>query len=104
VTGGKLLKDMAVRGERPTGRLKKESHAATLSDLGISNDESSRFQRAAEALVEHCRAQVPGCTPPEIMAAMRQVAGEQLAEADQLERFGRCRKAGITGVVPGGKP
>jgi len=58
---------------------------------------------STEALVEHCQKQAPGCTPAEIMAAMRQVAGEQLAEADQLERFGRCRQAGITGVVPGGK-
>lgn len=58
---------------------------------------------STEALVEHCRTQVPGCTPAEIMAALRQIAGEQLAEADQLERFGRCRQAGITGVVPGGK-
>lgn len=59
---------------------------------------------STEALVEHCRKQAPGCTSAEIMAALRQVAGEQLAEADQLERFGRCRKAGITGVIRGGKP
>jgi len=36
---GELLIDMAERGERPLGR-KKESHAATLSDLGISNHRS----------------------------------------------------------------
>jgi hypothetical protein len=34
------------RGERPLGR-KKESHIATLSDLGISKTQSSRWQRLA---------------------------------------------------------
>lgn len=56
------------------------------------------------AIVTACEAIEPTVTPTEIIAAMRQVAGEQLAEADQLERFGRCRKAGITAVHAGGKP
>jgi N6-adenosine-specific RNA methylase IME4 len=37
---------MAERGERPKGR-KKESHAATLSDLGVSKTQSSRWQHLA---------------------------------------------------------
>jgi len=59
---------------------------------------------STEALVEHCLRAVPGCTPPEIMAAMRQLAEQQIREAEELERFGRCRKAGITAVHEGGKP
>ena len=44
---GELLSDMAESGQRPRGR-KKESHESTLSDLGVSRDESSRWQREAE--------------------------------------------------------
>ena len=55
-------------------------------------------------ILEACAAVAPGVTPPEIIAAMRQVAGEQIAEAEQLERFQRCRKAGITAVIAEGKP
>lgn len=38
------------------------------------------------------------------LAANREAARRQLAEAEQFERFGRCRKAGISGVIRGGKP
>lgn len=55
-------------------------------------------------IVAACEAVEPTVTPPEILAAMRQVAGEQLAEAEQLEKYGRCRMAGIKGVIHGGKP
>jgi N6-adenosine-specific RNA methylase IME4 len=43
---GELLKEMTDRDERPRGR-KKESHVATLSDLGVSKTQSSRWQRLA---------------------------------------------------------
>ncbi len=43
---GELLGDMAQSGERPQGR-RKESHAATLSDMGLSNSQSSRYQQIA---------------------------------------------------------
>jgi N6-adenosine-specific RNA methylase IME4 len=43
---GELLSEMAERGERPRGR-KKESHVATLSDLGVSKTQSSRWQKLA---------------------------------------------------------
>jgi hypothetical protein len=39
---------MAERDERPKGR-KKESHVATLSDLGLTKTQSSRPCRAQEA-------------------------------------------------------
>ena len=55
-------------------------------------------------ILEACAAVAPGATPPEILAAMRQVAEEQLAEAEQLERFARCRKAGITAVIRRNEP
>jgi len=47
VRAGELLIDMAKSGERPKGR-KKESHVATLSDLGINKTQSSRWQRLAK--------------------------------------------------------
>ena len=43
---GELLIEMAERDERPRGR-KKESHVATLSDLGVSKTQSSRWQSLA---------------------------------------------------------
>ncbi len=43
---GELLGDMAQSGERPQGR-RKESHAVTLSDIGLSNKQSSRYQQIA---------------------------------------------------------
>lgn len=46
IRAGELLTEMAERGERPLGR-KKESHVATLSDLGVSKTQSSRWQRLA---------------------------------------------------------
>jgi hypothetical protein len=55
-----------------------------------------------QALVEHCEREAPGCAPREMFAALRTVAEEQLREADELERYGRCRKAGIRGVIDGG--
>lgn len=52
---GELLKDMAERGERDSGKgnrnpsLKSQDATPKLEDLGISKDESSRFQQAAAA-------------------------------------------------------
>jgi hypothetical protein len=46
IRAGELLAEMKERGERPRGR-KKESHIATLSDLGVSKTQSSRWQKLA---------------------------------------------------------
>src|SRR5215472_10192035 len=46
IRAGELLADMKANGERPAGR-KKESHVATLSDLGVTKTESSRWQKLA---------------------------------------------------------
>jgi hypothetical protein len=43
---GQKLREMAERDERPRGR-KKESHVATLSELGINRTQSSRWQKLA---------------------------------------------------------
>lgn len=45
---GRWLQGLVERGERPRGRLPKESQLATLSDLGITKSESSRWQQIAE--------------------------------------------------------
>lgn len=45
---GQLLKTMKESGERPAGRRKKSRDDTTLSDLGISKDDSSRAQKLAE--------------------------------------------------------
>jgi N6-adenosine-specific RNA methylase IME4 len=44
---GEVLAKMAERDERPKGR-KKESHVATLPDLGITKTQSSRWQQLAK--------------------------------------------------------
>lgn len=46
IKAGEMLAAMAEKGERPKGR-KKESHVATLSDIGVSKTQSSRWQRLA---------------------------------------------------------
>jgi hypothetical protein len=47
--GGELLKVMAENGERARsgGSLRKDSAAPILSDLGVTPDQSSRWQRIA---------------------------------------------------------
>lgn len=46
---GELLKEMGTNGQRALeGRPAKQSHAATISDLGISKTQSSRWQQLAE--------------------------------------------------------
>lgn len=54
---GEMLIDMADSGERPLGR-KKESHVATLSDLGITNTQSHRWQKLAELEADDFEQQV----------------------------------------------
>lgn len=46
---GELLREMAARGERSTGGKPSHDATVTLETIGLSRDESSRFQRAAEA-------------------------------------------------------
>jgi hypothetical protein len=74
----------------------------TNTELHRAIIEADAAGMSTEALVEHCQRQVPGCTPPQIAAALRAVAAEQLREAEQLETFARCRRAGIRRVVRGG--
>lgn len=46
---GKMLKAMGERGERSKGRRKsKESNSTILSDVGITPDQSSRWQQMAD--------------------------------------------------------
>jgi hypothetical protein len=68
---GELLRDMAERGERAAKggdqRSEESSRSVRLEQLGLSRDESSRFQQAAsapreaveEAFAEARRTQVP---------------------------------------------
>ena len=45
---GELLKETAETGERATeGRPQKQSHAATISELGINKSQSARWQQEA---------------------------------------------------------
>jgi hypothetical protein len=57
---GEMLAESRTRGERAGsgGSLKKESKPATLSDIGISNDQSSRWQQLASMSEEHFEAAV----------------------------------------------
>lgn len=55
---GEMLKQSAEHRERATGRPEKESKPATLSDLGITRDQSSRWQQVASIPDEHFEAAV----------------------------------------------
>jgi hypothetical protein len=44
---GQLLREQAAKSERPKGRPEKDSEAPRLSDLGISFDQSSQWQKLA---------------------------------------------------------
>jgi hypothetical protein len=90
---------MAERGERAAGRPEKESQPATLSSLGISRDESSRFQQAAsapreaveEAFAEARRTQVP-VTSAQVRALTKQpeFTPDQRADHERLWRVLRA--------------
>jgi N6-adenosine-specific RNA methylase IME4 len=54
---GELLIEMAERDERPRGR-KKESHVATLSTIGVSKTQSSRWQKLAVLDVDNFEDQI----------------------------------------------
>src|SRR3990167_3975386 len=66
---GELLRDMAEKGERdPGGRGRIESRPATqLADLGVSRDQSARWQKLAS---------VPEQQFEEAVQAAKEVAGE----------------------------
>lgn len=67
--------------------------------------DSSQCIKVHAAVMEAAQAgELPGEFVGRWLAAQREAARRLLAEADQLERFGHCRKAGITGVHEGGKP
>lgn len=55
---GEMLRVSAETGERVTGRPEKLSQAETLSDLGISRTQSSRWQQVASIPDEHFEAAV----------------------------------------------
>lgn len=50
---GEMLKQTAANGDRATGRPEKVSQPTTLSDLGLTRDESSRYQKLAAMPEEH---------------------------------------------------
>lgn len=81
---GELLSQARERGERAGsgGSLKKESPPPTLSDIGISNDQSSRWQSLASMTDEHFETAV---------ATAKEQAGQvttafMLREADKAKR------------------
>jgi hypothetical protein len=57
IRAGEMLREMAERDERPKGR-RKESHVATLSDLGVSKTQSSRWQKLAALPQEEREAKI----------------------------------------------
>jgi hypothetical protein len=97
---GELLRDMAERGDRAgRGEKREMSHAATLGDIGITRDESSRFQQAAsapreaveEAFAEARRTQVP-VTSAQVRALTKQpeFTPDQRADHERLWRVLRA--------------
>lgn len=64
---GEMLTQAAENGQRGKGRPKKESRAAILSDIGLTSDESSRYQKLAAIPAEQFEDHV---------ATARSIAGE----------------------------
>lgn len=58
---------------------------------------------SAREIIQVCKAAVPHAQAPEIAAALRVLAAEDMREADALEQHGRKRSAGIADVVDGGR-
>jgi hypothetical protein len=48
---------------------------------------------ATHELVDLCERGVPGCSVDEIIAALREVAAEKIAEADELMAFHLARQS-----------
>lgn len=80
---GEMLMNSRTSGQRAGsgGSLKKESKPATLSDIGISNDQSSRWQQLASMSEEHFEAAV---------ATAKDTAG-QVTTAFMLREAGKSR-------------
>jgi hypothetical protein len=99
---GELLRDMAERGERDRGGrgpIVESRRATQLADIGITKDESSRFQQAAsapreaveEAFAEARRTQVP-VTSAQVRALTKQpeFTPDQRADHERLWRVLRA--------------
>ncbi len=84
---GELLAQMAERGERASGRPGKVSMPSTLSDLGVTRDESSRWQQVAAVPAE-----VRGAYVEETKAAKGEVSTDGLLRnASTADRSGKSR-------------
>jgi hypothetical protein len=104
---GELLAMARANGDRAGsgGSLKKESKPATLSDIGISNDQSSRWQQLASMSADHFEAAVATAkdTAGQVTTAfMLREAGKsrpskKLSEADKgrLEKLNEVKGASV---------
>ena len=95
---GEMLTDMAERGERPKGR-KKQSHAATLSELGVSKTQSSRWQKLAELNEGAFEKKVEAATRRAVSVVDGTAADEKAQarsdrERDLASRFGEADASG----------
>jgi N6-adenosine-specific RNA methylase IME4 len=94
---GELLIEMAERDERPRGR-KKESHVATLSDLGVTKSQSSRWQALAALNADIFEAKVER----QILEAAQVIRARKLEER-RAERLARVAALADPGPLPQGR-
>jgi|GEM_PF-6816394 hypothetical protein len=66
----------------------KTASADRMKKLRALLRDTSTAGMETQAVAEQCEREVPGCTVPEIIAALRQTAGEHLAEAATIEGKG----------------
>jgi hypothetical protein len=90
---GELLKEQAENGQRATGRPEKLSQPATLSELGISRTQSSRWQGLADVPSEEFEGMLrdPAVKPTTNGILARGSAPQKLNE-DALWFWGRLRE------------
>ena len=101
---GEMLREMAEAGQREKGGrgpIVESQRATQLADLGLTKDESSRFQKAAEAPRKDVEAadQASGPTRPRLLRLpIRRVpSGPAVApgDASHAATLERLRKAGL---------
>ena len=93
IRAGEMLAKMADLDERPRGR-RKESHLATLSDLGITNTQSSRWQQLAalpeaerEAKIESAKRKAVSAIDGTVLNGARSIMGSRQEPDDSLDYF-----------------
>jgi hypothetical protein len=86
---GQLLKEMAERGEREDrGRRHQMSQAATLTDLGVSRTQSSRWQKLADLDEDDFEARTATAKKQAVSSPISRATGSRAAKRVPLNAVG----------------